>query len=377
MSSRPGRFRSTLLALLMATAISPIASCAPSGPAASTGGSSGADATGQKRARIAAETWDREALADAQPCLLALSDGEDGRLRAADLNGTIVADNLWKPPAGTNALLFDADATGPRIAVSVGQIASTTPRELRDRVLVLANDGTVSTGSPPTSAFPLASAAVFLQDGDLLWLRRRETETSIETTMGLTDGRTGKISPVVLGGTWPKHRFIASLVALRARTAVAVVLKTDGTPAPHDDFAVVLADYENGRLVARSAPYRDDSLFTLGPGADAGTLVYARADSEESTVADEMIELQPSDTTWVPRVLTRTASCDPGFDYQYVCGGGPHGQVLYRSATDPAASGQGARLMSIGTAHDAKPTRTKVLLDLVGNQWLWLGKSIL
>jgi hypothetical protein len=158
------------------------------------------------------ESWDRDALVSAQPCLVALSDGEEPSLRAARLDGRIVADNLWKPPAGTYVLLLDADERGPRVALAVSRVATEAPAASRDSFVVLSDDGAVTTASEATTDFPLASAAVFLDNGNLLWLRRRETQSSIETTLGLTDARTGEITPVALSGAWPKHRFVASLV---------------------------------------------------------------------------------------------------------------------------------------------------------------------
>jgi hypothetical protein len=367
-----------LVALCTVTAAGLLATgCArPTGVVKSPGSSSAATVAPPARESTPEESWDRAALAAAQPCLLALSDGEDPSLRAAKLDGRVVADDLWKAPSDTYVLLLDADAEGPRVAVAVSRTPTEAPAASRDTFLVLDDDGAVTTASEPTTDFPLASAAVFLGNGDLLWLRRRETQSSVETTVGVTDARTGKVSPVVLAGTWPKHRFVASLVPLRTGSEVAVVLKTDGSTSPHDDFAVVIAEYQNDRLVARTAPYRDDTLFTLGPGPESGTLVYARAENEESSQADELIELRPSGTKWSPKTLLRDARCDPGFDFPQVCSGGPDQSVLYRAASNPAAAVPRARLKLL--PHTAtKPKDTGIMFDRIGDQWLWLGTPIL
>ncbi len=287
---------------------------------------------------------------------MTLSDADPVSLRAVDLSGTVVANDLWRAPDGVGTVLLDADADGPRVSLAESRPATDAPAAIFDTIFVLDSGGAVTTASEPTTAFPLASAAVFLEGGDLLWLRRRETLTSIDTTMGLTDARTGTTKGVVLYGAWPKHRFVASLVPLRTAASVAVVLKTDGSPSPHDDYAVVLADYHDGRLVARSAPYRDDTLFTLGPGPEPGTLVYARSASEESPRADELIELRPSERAWIPNVLSREAACDPGFDYQHVCAGGPDGSVLYRAATEVSAQQAPAMLKLLPQRQAEFPT---------------------
>ena len=330
-------------------------------------------ATPQKPGVTPEEQWDRDALAAAQPCLLALRDGPDASLTAVDLAGRVVADNVWLPPAATSTLLLDAEPHGPRVALSVDSASSDAPADVRDRLFVLDKDGAVRTASEPTTAFPLVSSAVFLDTGDLLWLRRRETQSSIDTTMGVTDIRRGTVTPVVLDGSWPSYRFVAGLTPLGGASAVAVVLKTDGTPGPRDDFAVVMADYQNGRLISRSSAYRDDSLFTLGSGPRPGTLVYARAKDEESSRADELIELVLSGDTWTPRILLRNAGCDPGFDYQHVCGAGPNGSVLYRSAIDPQTD-SGSAILRMLPSGSTDPRDTGVVVSTVGNQWLWLGE---
>ena len=371
--------RRTAIALaVLGVALALVPACAPPADVGTTTKAAARQAgeSGTTPVRAAAESWDREALAAAQPCLVTLSDAEPASLRAVDLTGRVVANDLWRSRRGVATLLLDADAEGPRISLSESRTATDAPAAIFDTILVLDPQGTVTTASEPTTAFPLASAAVFLEGGDLLWLRRRETLTSIDTTMGLTDARTGATKGVVLHGAWPRHRFVASLIPLRARSAVAVVLKTDGSPGPHDDYAVVLADYQDGRLEARSAAYRDDTLFTLGPGPRPGTLVYARSASEQSARADEIIELMPSDSAWIPKVLSPDAACDPGFDFQHVCAGGPDGGVLYRAATAVSAQQVPGALMLL-PAGKRKSKPTGVRLDLVGNQWAWLRKPIL
>ncbi len=366
------RTRRAILAVLALAAVLLATGCSRPADAPKRGaGESSAVAT-ESPPPTTAETWDANGLAAAQPCVLVLSD-EAAALRGVSLEGMVVAEDLWKPPASSAALLLDADSEGPRVALAVSRQPTETPAAIEDTLIVLDSDGAVRTASEPTSGFPLASAAVFVETGDLVWLRRRETETSIDTTLGVTDIGTGRVSPVVLEGAWPKHRFVASLVSLREPGSVAVILKTDGSPSPRDDFAVVRAEYRSGKLIATSAAYRDDVLFTLGPGPSPGTLVYARAENEESAQADELIELATAGEKLVPRTLLGNAGCDPGFEFQHVCSGGPNGSVLYRAAVDPSVSDPIAVLRMLPSG-STKPKDTGVRLDVVGNQWAWLAK---
>jgi hypothetical protein len=322
----------------------------------------------------AAETWDRQALASVQPCLLTLGgDGVTG-LRAMRLDGTTAASDLWDPPADTTSLLLDVASAGPDVVISVSEPNPEAPADIRDRIVVLRADGAVTVASEPTTAYPLVGGAVLLARDELLWLRRRETQSSIETTLGMTDPATGVTVPVSLQGTWPTYRYMAGLVPTAGARSVGVVLKTDGSPAPHDEFAVVLATYDNGRLVARSNAYFDDSLYTLAPGPEAGTLVYARAKGEESSQADEIMQLSAAGGRWSAKILLPNAACDPGFDYQHVCGAGPDLSVLYRAATDPNAPSPAAALMMLAKG-TRTPKATGVSLDVTRSQWLWLGQT--
>ena len=325
-----------------------------------------ADATG------AVETWDRKALAQATPCLVMLSDAEP-RLRAVSTSGTIITDYLWQPPRGAVPLLLDVDEDGPSVALALSRQPTETPAAIRDDLVVLDRHGVVVTASAPTTTFPLVSSALFLGN-DVLWLRRAETQTSVETTVGMTELSSGTTRPVSMAGTWPRYRFVAALVPIREANEVAVVLKVDGTTSPHDDFAVVPARYADGVLTALSSAYRDDTLFTLAAGPAPDTLVYARAQSDESSRADQLIELEPSAAAWRARSLLESAGCDPGFDFQHVCGPGPAGGVLYREAVDFSAPPSAARLMFL-PAGASRPETTGVRLDVLGSQWMWLERG--
>jgi hypothetical protein len=350
-----------------------VAGCSGSSSGSKATGTATETATATVPPASAAETWDRDGLADALPCLLTLgSDGTSG-LKASGLDGATIADALWEPTGGSGALLLDAEGSGPRVAISSSSASEAAPADIRDTLLVLDADGSVKTASEPTTDYPLLSGAVFLGKGDVVWLRRRETQTAIETTVGVTALGSGATIGVKLAGAWPKHRFLAGLVPLRSGNLVGVVVKIDGTPAANDEFALVAAEYANGTLTARPGAYKGDNLFTLALGPKPGTLVYARAKGEESSVADELVELTPAAGRWTSRVLLRDARCDPGYDYQQVCGGGPAGSVLFRQAGNPANQGIPVSLMRLPASADAA-SRTGIVLDTSRAQWMWVAR---
>jgi hypothetical protein len=84
----------------------------------------------------------------------------------------------------------------------------------------------------------------------------------------------------------------------------------------------------------------------------------------------------PSGDRWLPKIVLRNAACDPGFDFQNVCAGGPDRSILFRAATNPAVADPTAWLRELPDGAKT-PRNTGVRLNVVGNQWLWLGKPIL
>jgi hypothetical protein len=208
-------------------------------------------------------------------------------------------------------------------------------------------------------------------DDGVLVLRARETAESVETTLTLCDGA-GSTTPIELGGAWPEHWYLASLMSVNAGGECAVIMKTQGTPAPDDDYAVVLAKLENKRLAPMTQPFYDDALYSAGPGPDSESLAFVRPAQDGSTplLVDLLVVSRAGDTLTQTTFIPGT-DCDPGFDQDRVCIGTSDGTLVFRQSR-PAGSPAAAVDLEQVSVGSKVATSTGLAFPPLGGQWLWV-----
>jgi len=310
--------------------------------------------------------WDPRALEEAAPCLLSLAPDSQGRrsLRAFGLDGGAGV-NVWTADAQSSPVLMDVDEAGTRVLVSLSPESPIRAGDIADTVRMLQPDGAISDVSPPTADYPFVSSGVLIGE-DALVLRRHESAESIDTTLSMVSPSGASVS-VRVSGAVPDNDHLAGLVRIPGSERIALVFKTAGTPAPHDDFAVVATEYEDGQLEVVSGPYYDDALFTLAPGAGADRLVFVR--NQTPSGGTDIIELDLSQPAIAQRILLSSANADPGFDNTSVVGGGGMGATLFRSA-ESTAGPVGLRAIE---ANASEATDTGLAFPPLGDQWRWVA----
>ena len=315
----------------------------------------------------AAAEWDVQALSDALPAIVSVSGEESSTLTASRLETDTVPTTLWKPPAAERIRLLDADGSGGRLLVCASRVAEDT--SLTDRPVLLDSDGGVRDLLPPQDEWPHVRGGVFLDDASTLVLRARETPDSVETTLALCKA-TGETRQIGLGGAWPEHWYLASLLSVNAEGECAVVMKTQGTPAPDDDFAVIIAKLENDHLTPVTQPFYDDALYSAAPGPSPESIVFARPTPDDSEVVPvDLLVVSRSGNALRQTAIAAETDCDPGFYQDRVCMGSSDGALLFRQA-GPSGDSTAAVDLEQVPAGSNRAVGTGLGFPPLGDQWL-------
>lgn len=317
--------------------------------------------------------WDPEAVASVAPALVGWREGAAGSLVALT-EGFATSDGVrevWRAPAGLEVDLVALDATGSRAAMLVTVADAKTPYGHR-RALALADaGGTWEVRFPEGFDF---SSAAFAPDGRLVVVAVELGATSVTSTLGVI-APDGAWQPVTLGGEVPVHHFVERVMAVEGTDAIALVLKTPGTPADRDDEAVVLATLADTTLEVYTPPFFDDSLPSAVPlNGDEG-VVYARTWREVAgrSVID-LMRARFDGAGWEEVALLEDAGVANGIETGQIAACGNDGTLWLRLAGTPANGGvaQGERLLRLAPGSPA-PEPTPVDVTQI-RAWWWVER---
>ncbi|MGB4593857.1 MAG: hypothetical protein WBI63_08815 [Coriobacteriia bacterium] len=271
---------------------------------------------------------------------------------------------VWEAPDGVACRAVGLDASRGTLACVVGALDG---REFAEAAYLLGADGSVTDVALPDGYDTLSSFA-FLADGSALALVTRYGAESIESTIGLV-ARDGSWSEVALAGTLPAFQFVENLFAIPASDKIAVVLKTQGSPADRDDEALVIASYSAGLLTSLTPAYREDSLPNAVPLWGETGVLFVRTwgtHAPGEPVAD-LVKAVFANGQWQESVLVKDGDITTGIESGTVAVAGPDGLILVRSA---GAEGepQGSHLLQVGAAGVLTDARIDVA-DISGLLW--------
>lgn len=253
---------------------------------------------------------------------------------------------VWEAPAGVTCRAVGLDASRGTLACVVG---APDGREFPEAAYLLGADGSVTTVALPEGYDTLSSLA-FLADGSALALVTRYGTEAIESTIGLV-AQDGSWRDVALAGTLPRFQFVENLFAIPASDKIAVILKTQGSPADRDDEALVIASYASGALTSLTPAYREDSLPNAVPLWGEAGVLFVRTWGTRTPgkpVAD-LVKAVFSDGQWQESVLVKDGDITTGIESGTVAVAGPDGSILVRSAGAEGAQ-QGSHLLQVGAA---------------------------
>lgn len=372
--SGKGRSRAARTAAAMVAAVVLGSACgcgdgsrAPEQPA---GGAGVPTAVAPELARI---RWRPEALADVAPAVVGWREEAAGSLVALT-EGFATSDGVrevWRAPEGLSLDLVALDATGSRAAMLVTVADAELPLGQR-RALALADaEGTREVRLPDGFDF---SSAAFAPDGRLAVVAAELSATSVESTLGVA-AADGTWQPVTVAGEVPVHHFVERVMAVEGTDALALVLKTPGTPANRDDEALVLATLADTTLEVYTPAFFDDSLPSAVPLDGDEGVVYARTWREVSghSVTD-LVRARFDGAGWGEAALLEDAGVASGIETGQIAVCAPDGTLWLRSAGTPADGGaaQGERLLKLAPG-SVVPEQTPVDLgEILG--WWWVGR---
>jgi hypothetical protein len=317
--------------------------------------------------------WNPKAVAGVAPALVGWQEGAAGSLVALT-EGFATGDGVrevWRSPEGLEVDLVALEATGSRAAMLV-TVADAKPPSGHRRALVLAEArGTREVRIPDGFDF---SSAAFAPDGRLVVVAAELGATSVASTLGVV-APDGAWQSVMLGGEVPVHHFVERVMAVEGTDALALVLKTPGSPADRDDEAVVLTTLSDAMLEVYTPAYFDDSLPSAVPlNGDEG-VVYARTWREVAgRSAIDLVRARFDGTGWEEAVLLEDAGVASGIETGQVAACAPDGTLLLRSAGTPAdgGMGQGERLLRLAPGSPV-PERTSVDVSQM-RAWWWVER---
>jgi hypothetical protein len=361
--SGKGRFVAarTAVALVAAVVLGSALGCSdgPRAPEQQADGGSVSVTLAPELARI---RWKPQALAAVAPALVGWREGAANSLVALT-EGFATSDGVrevWRAPDGLAIDLVALDATGGRAAMLVTVADGGLPSGQR-RALALADaDGTREVRLP--DGFDFASAT-FSPGGRLVVVAAELGATSVESTLGVAAGD-GRWQPIAVAGELPVHHFVERVMTVEGTDALALVLKTPGTPADRDDEAVVLATLTNVTLEVYTPAFFDDSLPSAIPLDGDEGVVYARTWREVSgrPVVD-LVRARFDGTQWEEAALLEDTGIASGIETGQIAACAADGTLWLRSAGTHANGGaeQGERLLRLAPRSSApEPTSVDV-----------------
>ncbi len=317
--------------------------------------------------------WEPEALAGVAPALVGWREGATGSLVALT-EGYLTSEDVrevWRAPEGLSLDLVALDATGAHAAMIV-TVADTEPPSGRRRALALADRaGTREVRLPDGFDF---SSAAFTPDGRLVVVAAELSATSVESTLGVA-AADGAWQPITVAGEVPVHQFVERVMAVEGTDALALVLKTPGTPANRDDEALVLATLADTTLEVYTPAFFDDSLPSAVPLDGDEGVVYARTWREVlGRSAIDLVRARFDGAEWEEAVLREDAGIASGIETGQIAACAPDGTLWLRSAGTPADGGTalGQRLWKLAPQSPV-PERTPVDVGQV-LAWWWVER---
>lgn len=325
---------------------------------------------------LARISWDASALAAGAPALVGWREAEDDSAGAlvALTEGLATTDGpreLWRAPEGLAIDLVALDPTGSRAAMLVTVADASVPSGRRRALAVAGAGGTHEVRLP--DGFDFASAA-FSPDGSLAVVAAELAATSVESTLGVA-APDGTWQAARLAGDVPTYHFVERVMGVEGTDALALVLKTAGTPANRDDEALVLATLDGTTLETYTPPFFDDTLPSASPlNGDEG-VVYARTWREVAgrPVVD-LVRARFNGTEWEETALLEDAAMASGVETGQVAACAPDGTLWLRSEGTRADGGAatGERLLRLAPG-STTPERTPVDVGTVLTWW-WIAR---
>lgn len=259
---------------------------------------------------------------------------------------------VWEAPTDVACRVAAFDAARGTLVTVVEPAAGGSARPA---AYLSAPDGTVTPIVLP-KAYDTASAFAFASDGRAIGLLALYGTESIEATLGVVAGD-GSWRALRLTGTLPRFQYVENIFAVPGTDVVAVVLKTQGTPANRDDEALVLARISGDEIRSFTTPLGEDSLPNAVPlwGADGVLFVRTwRSDAARGVVAD-LVRATYADGRWVEDVLVEGGDITTGIESGSVAVAMPDGTVLVRS---PGQGGESdtQTLLQVGDGGRLSPT---------------------
>jgi hypothetical protein len=312
-------------------------------------------------------------VAGVAPALVGWQEGSAGSLVALT-EGSATSDGVrevWRAPEGLEVDLVALDTTGSRAAMLV-TVADAKPPSGHRRALALAEAGGTREVRIP-DGFDFSSAA-FAPDGRLVVVAAELGATSVTSTLGVV-AADGGWQPIVLAGEVPVHHFVERVMAVEGTDALALVLKTPGSPADRDDEAVVLGTLDGATLEVYTPAFFDDSLPSAVPlNSDEG-VVYARTWREVAgRSAIDLVRARFDGTGWEEAALLQDAGVASGIETGQIAACAPDGTLWLRSVGTPANGGsaQGERLLRLAPGSPV-PEQTPVDVSQL-RAWWWVER---
>lgn len=271
---------------------------------------------------------------------------------------------VWEAPEGVSCRPVGLDSSRGVLACSVGALDG---RAFPEATYLCGADGSVTAVRVPAGYDTLTSFA-FLGDGSGIAIATKYASDSIDSTIGLV-AVDGSWKPVALDGTLPEYQFVENLFAIPATDKLAVVLKTEGTPANRDDEALVIASYSDGALSSLTPAFREDSLPNAAPLWGESGVLFVRSWRTKSTggVVADLVKAVFVDGQWKESILVPDGGITTGIESGTVAVAQPDGALLVRSAGSPGDP-QGSELLRIGASGALAPAGIGVA-DITGLLW--------
>ncbi|MHB1342179.1 MAG: hypothetical protein ACYC77_00670 [Coriobacteriia bacterium] len=309
--------------------------------------------------------WDPSALRAHLPGVVGWRQtGASGPGELVALSSESSAAVVWEAPAGVDCRPIGLDPARGVLACVVGALDG---RAFPEAAYLCAADGSVATVAVP-EGYDTLTAFEFMADGAGIALATRYASDSIESTIGLV-AADGQWKPVALGGTLPEFQFVENVFAIPATDKIAVVLKTQGTPANRDDEALVIAGYSDGTLSSFTPAFREDSLPNAAPFWGQTGVVFVRTwrTGASGGVAADLVSAVFADGQWNESVLVEDGAITTGIESGTIAVARPDGSLFVRSSGVPGTA-QGAELLSVGAS--GKLTRAGIdVADVTGLRW--------
>ena len=362
----------TAIAVMAAVVLGATGGCsdgarAPEQPA----GSGGVPAA--RAPELARISWEPARLAAAAPALVGWKEGATGVLVALS-EGLATSDGtreVWRAPEGLALELVALDAAGSQAAMLVTVADPDVPSGQRRALAVADAEGTREIELPDGFDF---SSAAFAPDGRLVVVAAHLGATSVESTLGVA-AADGSLQPVALAGDVPVHHFVERVMAVEGTDALALVLKTPGSPADRDDEAVVLATLADDNLEVYTPAFFDDSLPSAVPLIGDEGVVYARTWREVAGRAViDLVRARFDGAEWEEAAILEDAHIASGIETGQVAAAAPDGTLWLRSGGTPAdgATTNAEYLMRLAPGSRV-PEQTSLDVGAV-RAWWWVSR---